>query len=281
MRVCIVGRGKLGRALQRGLAQAGVDSVLTQGRSLRLPREARDVYLLAVPDMRIATVAAALGPQLPKRAVVLHLAGARAASELDSLHAYQVQVGVFHPLLSFAGATAGFAGATFTAFGDPAAMAAARRLGRRLSARVVVLEQAPGPAYHAAAALVANGAVALAQLGARALSAVGYEPRAAEHALASLLSSVADNIARLGLPAALTGPVARGDSSTVSAHLRALWQIDRELGAGYAAIQPAILQTALAQGLDPSRARQLRRALAPASLQAASRAAKRKAQVTK
>jgi predicted short-subunit dehydrogenase-like oxidoreductase (DUF2520 family) len=40
--------------------------------------------------------------------------------------------------------------------------------------------------------------------------------------LGPLLRSVADNVARLGFPEALTGPVRRGDAAGVEKHLRAL-----------------------------------------------------------
>ncbi|MDB4985241.1 MAG: Ketopantoate reductase PanG [Myxococcaceae bacterium] len=275
MRVCVVGRGKLGCTLQRELLRAGVDSVLVAGRDLRLP-PTRDVYLLAVPDARIAELARALASELSRGSVVLHLAGARDEHELACAREHGAHVGVFHPLLSFASkhGAPSLAGATFTAFGDKRAVAAARRLAKRLGARVVVLEHAPGPAYHAAAALLANGAVALTQLAVQTLLAVGFEQRAAERALSTLLASVAANVAQLGVPAALTGPVSRGDRATVAAHLAALGQIDRKLAAHYAALQPALIATALARGLDPRLARSLQRTVD------ASGVAKR-AQVTK
>ena len=44
----------------------------------------------------------------------------------------------------------------------------------------------------------------------------------AAHRPHALLGSAASNVASLGLPAALTGPIARGDADTVERHLRAL-----------------------------------------------------------
>ena len=262
LRVCIIGRGKVGRTLQRELAEAGVDSKLVAGRFRQLP-EARSLYLLAVPDAHLCEVALALASHVDAASVVLHCAGARSLSELAALRARGAHVGMFHPLVSFASARAGHGlrDVTFTSFGDSEAVAAARTLARRLHARLVVLKEAPGPAYHAAAALVANGAAALAQLGTQALRQVGFGQRDAEHALSTLLSSVAHNIARVGLPAALTGPVARGDATTVAAHVSALARIDPELAQAYLSLQPAVLATATAAGLDPKLARALARTL--------------------
>ncbi|MDB4972817.1 MAG: Ketopantoate reductase PanG [Myxococcaceae bacterium] len=287
MRVCVVGRGKVGRSLHGALRRAGVDSALIAGRAAERGARSVDVYLLAVPDAHIAEVARRLSGRVRAGAVVLHLAGARDARELSFLRERGAAVGVFHPLLSFARVATSkrgprFEGATFSAFGDPAALKAAGKLAHKLAARVVFLEAAPGPAYHAAAALLANGAVALTQLGVRALLAVGFEQRQAERALSTLLASVADNVADLGVPSALTGPVARGDGDTVRAHVAALRRIDPKLAQHYAALQPAIVEAALAQGLAPERARQVLRALRPTRRDQATRSRRPRApQVTK
>ena len=266
-RVCVIGRGRVGRALARALAEAGMDHELVRGRELRASASTFTVYLLAVPDAHIRAVAETLAPTMSgaraARAVALHCAGARGLNELAPLAARGVGVGVFHPLVSFAAVgRSELRGATFTAFGDARATTAARRLARRLGASCTVLPAPPGPAYHAAAALVANGAAALAHLGTHILAALGFEQRAGERALAGLLRSVADNVARVGVPAALTGPVVRGDAATVAAHLRALATLDPKLMRAYAALQPLVLESARAAGLDPQSARNVARTFA-------------------
>jgi predicted short-subunit dehydrogenase-like oxidoreductase (DUF2520 family) len=72
--------------------------------------------------------------------------------------------------------------------------------------------------YHAAAALVANGAAALAAVGSLLLERAGVPSEDAPRMLGPLLRSVADNVERLGLPKALTGPVRRGDAQGVQKH---------------------------------------------------------------
>ena len=84
-------------------------------------------------------------------------------------------------------------------------------------------------AYHAAAGLVANGAAALAAGGVELLEAAGVDAKTAAAMLGPLLRSVAENVARLGLPAALTGPVRRGDAAGLERHLETLRRLAPDL----------------------------------------------------
>ena len=60
-----------------------------------------------------------------------------------------------------------------------------------------------------------------------------------------------DNLEQLGLSAALTGPVARGDVDTVRLHLSRLSARERRL---YSALGLETVELARAVGLDPERA---------------------------
>lgn len=263
MSVCIVGRGKVGRSMLRALRAADVACMLLPGTRLGAAPPAARVYLLAVPDAALAPVSAQLAEHLSRSTRVLHLAGARGLDELAALKQRGLSVGVMHPLVSFADTRAEHAlpGATFTCFGDRAAIGAARQLTRRLHARCVVIDP-PDATYHAAAALVANGSAALAQMGAQILMPLGFTRSEAEHALAGLLTSVARNVAQVGVPAALTGPVVRGDDQTVARHLAALARRDRKSAAAYAALQPIVVACARAAGLDAKGARRILHAVA-------------------
>lgn len=262
MSVCVVGRGKVGRSLLGALRAADVAATSVPGTRFRRPRAHVRLYVLAVPDAAIAAIASAIARTPDRRTATLHVAGARGLDELAPLARAGMPIGVFHPLVSFASPAHAPAlrGATFTCFGDRAAVAQGRRLAKQLGARCVVLPSAPGPAYHAAAALVANGGAALAYAGAVLLTRIGFDQRAAEHALGGLLASVAQNVGALGVPASLTGPVARGDVATVTRHLDAVAALEPPLADAYAALQPIIVATARAAGLDARTARAILRA---------------------
>ncbi len=259
----VLGRGKVGRGLTGALMAAGVDSLL---RSARRPRRVdlsrARVVVLAVPDHAIIDTALRVAPQLPKSTPLLHCAGAQPA-DLARAAAGGRPVGAMHPLVSFADPRRPptLTGTSFVIAGDAAAVRAARELTRAVGARPL-MRPIHGPAYHASAALVANGAAALAALGVELLEALDVPPRDAARAMGALLRSVGENVECMGLPRALTGPVARGDVETVSAHRRALSRHPRVLAA-YDAVAPSILDVAVAAGLPRDRARALRRLIRP------------------
>jgi predicted short-subunit dehydrogenase-like oxidoreductase (DUF2520 family) len=62
---------------------------------------------------------------------------------------------------------------------------------------------------------VANGAAALAAIGAELLAVSGVPRSEAPKMLGPLLRSVAENVEALGFPDALTGPVRRGDAAAI------------------------------------------------------------------
>lgn len=247
MNVWVFGRGKLGTALAAQLRAADVAASLRASSHIERVAGAGSgrVFVLAVPDAQIRLCAERLAPRVGPRDVVLHCAGSRDERELAACAARGAHTAAMHPLVSFASRRRlpPLRGATFVVSGDAKAVRAARRLCRALQARC--LEAAVlGPAYHAAAALLANGAAALGDSAVRILCALGLNQRDAELACAGLLDSVAYNVRQVGVPAALTGPVARGDLETVRRHRRALAALNRDALADYARIQPIIARCA-------------------------------------
>jgi predicted short-subunit dehydrogenase-like oxidoreductase (DUF2520 family) len=85
--------------------------------------------------------------------------------------------------------------------------------------------------YHAAAVIASNYTVTLAALASDLLVRQGVAPdlNTALHYLMPLLRGTVDNLEALGLPEALTGPLARGDVGTVARHLEALEECAPEL----------------------------------------------------
>jgi predicted short-subunit dehydrogenase-like oxidoreductase (DUF2520 family) len=261
MKIAIVGRGRVGSALRRSLEHHGTHDVTTMGRKLDLAAlRDSDVVILAVSDDAIESIAEKIAGELKPRTTVLHCAGARGIDELDTCATRGAHVGVMHPLVSFPSTRRHprLEGKTFVVHGSPRALTMSRQIGRACGARVITAETA-NPVYHAAAALAANGAVALAFVAVRLLEGLGIAKRDAERSIGGLLESVGENVQSIGVPDALTGPVARGDASTVDRHRKALRRVDRGALSAYDALLPVISQTAEAAGLSRRRADQIRR----------------------
>jgi predicted short-subunit dehydrogenase-like oxidoreductase (DUF2520 family) len=224
VQVVIVGAGRLGRSLQALLARTGTE-VPTVGRGAVLPPA--DVVLLCVPDREVRSAAAAI----PPGPVLLHTAG---ALDLDVLEPHPER-GSLHPLMTFPGPEVSLPDPTTVpaaVAGTPRALAAARALCTQLG---FVAFEVPGDRrlYHAAAVVAGNLATFLATEGAVLLRAAGVaEPEARRVLLPLAQQSLGNSIH--GLRAALTGPIARGDTATLAAHAVAMREANlHEMAASY------------------------------------------------
>jgi predicted short-subunit dehydrogenase-like oxidoreductase (DUF2520 family) len=187
-------------------------------------REA-DVVIVATPDAAIAGVGATLAPALRPGALVLHLSGASTLHELDGvlLARPDVEVGSLHPLQSLPSADVGrgrLAGSWCAVDGSPRIEKIALRLGMR-PFRVDAAERVR---YHAAACVASNHVVALLGQVERLAADAGVPLEA----FLPLVRGTVDNVDQLGPAAALTGPVARGDTETVARHVEALPDDERD-----------------------------------------------------
>jgi predicted short-subunit dehydrogenase-like oxidoreductase (DUF2520 family) len=196
-RVNVVGRGRVGSAFAARLAERGR---LSDG-------SGSDLTLLCVPDSAIASAAGAvaIGPW------IAHISGATALASLAP-HARRFSV---HPLQTFTrargpeqidGAWAAVTGET------DEARAAGYWLANVLGLRPFDLPDDRRVIYHAGAAIASNFLVTLHRAAVRALEAAGAPPEA----LIPLMRRTIDNNFDL------TGPIARGDVTTVQSHLAAI-----------------------------------------------------------
>jgi predicted short-subunit dehydrogenase-like oxidoreductase (DUF2520 family) len=103
--------------------------------------------------------------------------------------------------------------------------------------------------YHAALAIASNYAVTLYAEAERLLLALGIPRAAADGALNTLLGGTVVNLQTVGIPAALTGPMSRGDAGTLRLHLRTLDETDPELAALYRLLARRTLPMLRARGV--------------------------------
>jgi predicted short-subunit dehydrogenase-like oxidoreductase (DUF2520 family) len=245
--VYVLGAGAVGTALAMKLSRAGVP---VAGLWARRPDQAAsagalagvlgtsgdfpkiltesDIVIVAVRADAISEVTRELvqGKHLRREQVLLHCSGASAAADALAPARGKVRgLGTLHPLISFADphmAAGALRGATMTIEGDAAGLAAARALGQALGGVVVEIEGAAMPIYHAAAVMACNYVVGLADAGVELLVKAGFPRDQALPALIPLVAGTVRNLSELGLPRALTGPIARGDVVVVERHLAAL-----------------------------------------------------------
>ncbi|MBM4437923.1 MAG: DUF2520 domain-containing protein, partial [Actinobacteria bacterium] len=102
--------------------------------------------------------------------------------------------------------------------------------------------------YHAAAVTASNSVVALLEVAAALWQSAGLERAEALAALLPLTRSALAAVETLGTAQGLTGPVVRGDATTVARHLDALRTLSSEAIQLYADLAQATLTLAVRSG---------------------------------
>ena len=241
-RIAFIGAGRVGTALAVAFARAGweVTAVASRDEARRarfreLVPGARafadapnvldeaDLIFLTVPDDAIASAAASL--HLYSGQALVHTSGALPAAVLAPAMAAGTSAASFHPLVAFADlgrSLEALRGATVALDGDGSLLPVLADLAESVGARPVLLPEGGKPAYHAAAMMAAGGLVGLLDGIAQVARLAGLDEAAALAVYAPLAHQALANAERLGIDAALTGPLLRGDVGTVTSHLDVL-----------------------------------------------------------
>ena len=219
---------------------------------LESPPPQTTAVFLGVPDVMLPEISLALAAhgEAPSGCAAFHLSGAIGTDPLAPLLDKGYSVGTLHPLQSLADPILGaqlLQGVYFAVSGEPAAMAAARRIVHPLGGRVLSVPVARRPLYHAAAVFASNYLAGLIAAAGRLMAQAGVPEEEALQAILPLARGSLENLGRLGPVRALTGPVSRGDLETVRLHLRTLEPRERSL---YASLGKEILKLAAEGGLD-------------------------------
>jgi predicted short-subunit dehydrogenase-like oxidoreductase (DUF2520 family) len=201
--VCIVGAGRVGKAMAARLADRL--PTRTAGRDLAVGEA--DLVVLCVPDGAIAEVAAAL----PVGPWIAHTSGATGLAALDP-HERRFSL---HPLQTFTAELGPeqFDGAWAAITAEPdEGLAAARDLAGLLGLQPFELDDEDRPVYHAAAAFASSFLVTVHEAASELMEAAGAPPEALE----PLMRRTMDNGFRH------TGPLVRGDWETIERHRQVL-----------------------------------------------------------
>jgi predicted short-subunit dehydrogenase-like oxidoreductase (DUF2520 family) len=209
-----------------------------------------ELVLLTVPDDVLPGLVDGLVRTSAFRAgqLVAHTSGRYGVAVLQRATAHGTLPLALHPVMTFTGTTVDIqrlAGCSFGVTTAEALRPVAEALVIEMGADPVWIAEEHRPLYHAALAHGANHLVTLVNETADLLRRAGVEAPA--RMLGPLLGAALDNSLRSG-DSALTGPVARGDADTVSAHLAALHAQAPEAVASYLALARRTADRALAAG---------------------------------
>lgn len=243
----IVGPGRLGQALGRLLYSSGEPVVAIAGRdsppafsrteaasrfigsgvqavvTRELPGVASRI-LIAVPDDALAAAAAELAFAPEPVLAALHTCGSRGPEALRPLEQRGTSCGTLHPLQTVANPEQGAADLPGCHFGITAsgqALAWACEICASIGGRALMIPAESRPLCHAAAVMASNYMVAMIDAAVTLFAQAGAGEEEARKALAPLIRAAVANSLSSGPAEALTGPIERGDTQTISAHLRA------------------------------------------------------------
>ncbi len=244
--VSIVGCGIVGTAMGKLLGKAGyrISGVVTT--DLETARTAAeetgaerfsvcpwevtrgaDIVFITTPDDLIESTCARISENkgFDRNAVVIHCSGALSSDILSSARDSEAVVATLHPLQSFAStdqAVSLVPGSFCTIEGDQDALPIVRQIVEDIGGILLEIEARKKTLYHAAAVAACNYLVTLIYLALELDKIAGLTSDSSYGALLPLIKGTLSNIGKKGIPGALTGPIARGDVATVSAHLKAI-----------------------------------------------------------
>jgi predicted short-subunit dehydrogenase-like oxidoreductase (DUF2520 family) len=267
-RIGIIGAGTVGTSLAVRLSLKGyrIEAVSSRSRSsaFRLVQatgsgrifessqgvaDNADFVFITTPDDAIPAVAAEIKWHAGQ--YVVHCSGADSLDVLEAARLCGAQVGSFHPLQTFAGiqkAIENLPGSTFALEAEGALLEVLKGMALALEGRWIKLGAGDKPAYHTAAVISCNYLVTLVKLATDLWGTFGIPREEAIQALLPLLKGTINNIENLGIPKALTGPIARGDVGTVRIHMDTLKETAPEILPAYSELGLQTLPVALAKG---------------------------------
>jgi predicted short-subunit dehydrogenase-like oxidoreductase (DUF2520 family) len=258
-RVAIIGAGRVGTAMASLLSGRGyavvrvVDpSEFARDRAAGLsgaepapdPVEASaqaDIILITTPDDAVEATCeriAESGIELTGKKFI-HMSGVLPTGVLGAARRRGADILSIHPLQTFAdlaGALEALPGSTFGVTCEAGLERWAKDFVSGLDGRAQFIEDSHKVLYHAAA-VIASNLLAMVEYGAQSIAReLGFSDDGFAEAFMPLARATLDNVGRLGPSGALTGPLARGDTGTITEHLRALERFDPALAVMYRAV---------------------------------------------
>lgn len=245
----IIGAGKVGCALgkllvERGYTAAGIYS-RTPASASKLAEElnsrwfnhpadaaaAAELIFITTTDREINSIARLIARKGGCRQgqVYIHTSGALASEIMQDVRQKGAWAISVHPLQSFSNtesAKENLPGSCFALEGDQEAIPLAIELVNDLKGKYFIIQPEDKPLYHAAAVVASNYLVSLIHLSTSIYRNLGLSEEQSLEALYPLIQGTLNNISKTGSAGALTGPVARGDGTTLLGHLKALNKMD-------------------------------------------------------
>lgn len=254
MKIGFIGAGKVGTAFGMYLKDKGhtivgyysktkssavYSSRITESKaydSMARLAKSCDILLITTPDTVIGEVAATLSDLGIDNCGLGHMSGALTTDVFEH-QTDKMALFSLHPLQAFASIEKGrqdLETCTFAVEGNETGIEVTKELLRNCENTVVTLKKEQKALYHGAACVTSNYLMVITALAEKMIESFDPDHKVGLAAYKNLMVGALENAIEFGSKKALTGPIARGDVSTVATHLLAME--DRQMKKDYSTL---------------------------------------------
>jgi len=234
---------------QRAVHQVGAGNAVNNIAEM----EAADYWLIGTNDEQIAGVAYAVAESRQDLcgSLVFHLAGRFGLDVLQPLGDSGALLAALHPVRSLTDAQIslnGFTGTACVAEGSDAALSMLEPLLTSIGGTWLPVAAIDRGLYHASVSVISNITKAVAWKAQKWQRKAGLPEETAAAVTHQLLNSTMEDLFRSGAKQSITGPVVRGDTSTIEAHVEAIRSTHPEDVEVYRVLARTVLELAQERG---------------------------------
>ena len=245
-----IGAGKVGFSLGKYLKENSIDISGYYSKSQHSSKEAAiftntrqynnledliknsDAIFITTPDNQIADVWNEIKKLPIKEKLICHCSGSISSEVFSNINNHGAYGYSIHPMFAISDKYNSYkdlSQAFITIEGHEKHLENLKRLFLHLGNDVAIISKENKVLYHAASVTVSNLVLGLINNGVNYLEECGFTKEMAIKALYPLIENNLRNIKERGAVSSLTGPIERGDLSTVINHLNVISEEDKEL----------------------------------------------------
>ncbi len=191
-----------------------------------------DTLLITTPDDQIGTVWDRMKGMSIDGRVICHCSGSLSSDVFKGIDEKKACGASIHPMLAFRDRFSSYGQLNkcfFTLEGNPDALQQLEGLLEELGNPYCMIRAGDKAKYHCAASILSNDVLALLDMGFGLLEQCGFAKENAVDAASALVRGNVENVLANGTLSSMTGPILRGDASTVEKHLGVLDGEEREI----------------------------------------------------
>ena len=249
MKIGIIGAGKVGCSIGKYLVEHGISltgyssktkesvdtaATFTNTRALTLEKlvAQSNLIFITTPDDCIAEVWKQMVTHSLQGKIICHFSGSLSSVVFSKREEKGVSACSLHPMYAFSDKFTSYKKLNevmFTAEGDEEALSVVCPIFEKIGNTVCVIPSDKKVRYHAAASMVSNMMIGLYHMSINMLLDCGFQESEARTLVKPLVEGNIEKLLATSPEQALTGPIERGDTSTIEKHLLQLTEAEQDV----------------------------------------------------